>query len=539
MPPESIIQIPAKTTRIQRLLLAAAIMAYSAAVAFGAATAISATLLSALALAALAVALFGYVELRLGPAPAARLGGRAQVARRRRRALAFGVLGVVYITLIAGALVTNAGALWSCLALPMCVVPGQPAANAFESFATIAMAHRVLAALAALLVVGFSAQTWRSRTETTLRRVAIWSIGLMLAQVLVGLAQVLLARAGDSTSLTALRVTHLAVGAGAWAALVVQVALALRPTTDDRRPTTVTHPQSSVVNRQWSVVAKDYISLTKPGVISLLILTTVASMYLTPAGAPSLTLVLWTFVGGWLMASGAHSVNCWADQDIDINMGRTSRRPIPSGRIPAWHALALGIALGMLAFGILVAFVNLAAALLSLAGYLYYVFIYTRWLKRTTPSNIVIGGGAGAFPPLVGWAATTGGLTLPALFLFAIIFYWTPPHFWALALIREKDYARAKVPMLPVVAGSAETKRQILLYTILMLALTIMPTPLQMFGIPYLLMAIGLGAIFLSYVIRLQRQDTTAAAWGLYKFSLLYLALLFTAMVLDRVVFAF
>jgi protoheme IX farnesyltransferase len=262
-------------------------------------------------------------------------------------------------------------------------------------------------------------------------------------------------------------------------------------------------------------------------------------MYLTPVGAPSLTLVLWTFVGGWLMASGAHSVNCWADQDIDINMGRTSRRPIPSGRIPAWHALALGIGLGMLAFGILVAFVNLAAALLSLAGYLYYVFIYTRWLKRTTPSNIVIGGGAGAFPPLVGWAATTGGLTLPALFLFAIIFYWTPPHFWALALIREKDYARAKVPMLPVVAGSAETKRQILLYTILMLALTIMPTPLQMFGIPYLLMAISLGAIFLSYVIRLLRQDTMAAAWGLYKFSLLYLALLFTAMVVDRVVFAF
>jgi protoheme IX farnesyltransferase len=317
---------------------------------------------------------------------------------------------------------------------------------------------------------------------------------------------------------------------------VVQVALVLRPTTDDRRPTTATHPQS-VVGGQWSVVVKDYISLTKPGVISLLILTTVASMYLTPAGTPRLALVLWTFVGGWLMAAGAHSVNCWADQDIDINMGRTSRRPIPSGRIPAWHALALGIGLGVLAFAILAAFVNLAAALLSLAGYLYYVFIYTRWLKRTTPSNIVIGGGAGAFPPLVGWAAATGGLTLPALFLFAIIFYWTPPHFWALALIREKDYARANVPMLPVVAGSAETKRQILLYTILMLALTIMPTPLQMFGIPYLLMAIGLGAIFLRYVLRLLRADTTAAAWGLYKFSLLYLALLFGAMVVDRVVF--
>jgi protoheme IX farnesyltransferase len=478
--------------------------------------------------------------MRLGPAPAARLGGRAQVARRRLRVLSFGVLGVVYITLVAGALVTNQGGLWSCLALPVCLVPGQPPAGASESFAAIAMAHRVLAALAALLVVGLSIQTLRARGEPALRHAAGWSIGLMLAQVLVGLAQVLLARAGDSAGLTALRVGHLAVGAGAWAALVVQVALALRlpfrPIADDRRPTTAALPQSAAAG-QWSVVMKDYISLTKPGVISLLILTTVASMYLTPAGAPSLALVFWTFVGGWLMASGAHSVNCWADQDIDINMGRTSRRPIPSGRIPAWHALALGITLGVVAFGILVTFVNLAAALLSLAGYLYYVFIYTRWLKRTTPSNIVIGGGAGAFPPLVGWAAATGGLTLPALFLFAIIFYWTPPHFWALALIREKDYARANVPMLPVVAGSAETKRQILLYTILMLALTIMPTPLQMFGIPYLLMAIVLGAIFLRYVIRLLRVDTTAAAWGLYKFSLLYLALLFVAMVLDRMVF--
>jgi len=536
------IHAPAKATRIQRLLLAASFAAYAAAVAFGAAPALSATLLSALALAVLAAALFMYVALRLGLAPAVRLGGQAQAAHRRLRVMAFGVLSVVYITLVAGALVTNQGGLWSCLALPNCSAPSQAAPGAFESFATIAMAHRALAALAALLVIGLSSQTLRARAQTVLRRAAIWSIGLMLAQVVLGMAQVLLAREGDSTGLTALRVGHLAVGAGAWAALVIQVALALRSdqlqvTSNEANMTATAARRSSLVTRHS--VLKDYISLTKPGVISLLILTTIASMYITPAGAPSLTLVLWTFVGGWLMASGAHAVNCWADQDIDINMGRTSRRPIPSGRIPAWHALALGIALGVLAFGILVLFVNLAAALLSLAGYLYYVFIYTRWLKRTTPSNIVIGGGAGAFPPLVGWAAASGGLTLPALFLFAIIFYWTPPHFWALALIREKDYARANVPMLPVVAGSAETKRQILLYTILMLVLTIMPTPLQMFGIPYLLMAIGLGAIFLRYVIRLLRLGTTAAAWGLYKFSLLYLALLFVAMVIDRVVFAF
>jgi len=536
MPPESLLQTSPKVARTQRLLLAGAAAAYGLAVSFGAAPAISATLLSALALAGLGAALFAYVGMRLGPVTSARLAGRAAAARRRLRIAAFIVLGVVYVTLVAGALVANQGALWSCLALPVCISPGQPAADSFQSFAALAMAHRALAALGAVLVVGLSAGILRSRGETALRRAAICSIALMLAQVLLGMAQVLLAREGAGASLTALRVGHLAVGAGAWAALVVQVALALRPTTDGRRPTTATQVQP-VVGGQWNSKLRDYVSLTKPGVITLLIFTTVASMYITPAGAPSLGLVLWTFVGGWLMASGAHAINCWADRDIDINMGRTSRRPIPSGRIPAWHALVLGIALGVLAFGILLAFVNLAAALLSLAGYLYYVFIYTRWLKRTTPSNIVIGGGAGAFPPLVGWAATTGGLTLPALFLFAIIFYWTPPHFWALALIREKDYARASVPMLPVVAGSAETRRQILLYTLLMLALTIMPTPLQMFGIAYLLMAIGLGALFLRYVIRLLREDTTAAAWGLYKFSLLYLALLFGAMVVDRVVF--
>ncbi|HEU5103727.1 MAG TPA: heme o synthase [Roseiflexaceae bacterium] len=538
MPSEQILQTGSRVARTQRLLLASAAVAYALAVALGAAPALSATLLSALALAGLGAALFAYVGMRWGQTTPTRLGGRAAAALRRLHIVAFAVLSVVYLTLVAGALVANQGALWSCLALPICLAPGQSSSSAFQSFAVLATAHRVMAAVAAALVVGFSAWIMRSRGETALKRAAVWSIASMIAQVLLGMAQVVVARQGNGASLTALRVGHLAVGAGAWAALVVQVALALRlPRTEGRGPRTESNEAHSVLSRQSSVL-KDYVSLTKPGVISLLILTTVASMYITPAGAPSLTLVLWTFAGGWLMAAGAHSVNCWADRDIDINMGRTSRRPIPSGRIPAWHALVLGIALGILAFGILLAFVNLAAALLSLAGYLYYVLIYTRWLKRTTPSNIVIGGGAGAFPPLVGWAAATGGLTLPALFLFAIIFYWTPPHFWALALIREKDYARASVPMLPVVAGSAETKRQILLYTILMLALTIMPTPLQMFGIPYLLMALGLGALFLRYVIRLLREDTTAAAWGLYKFSLLYLALLFGAMVLDRVVFS-
>ncbi len=525
------LQSPSKTTRAQRLLIAGVAAAYGLAVVGGATPTLAATLVSAAAIAALGAALFAYVAARVGPAPQ-RLGGRAQLAQRRYRSLALATIGMVYGTLVAGALVANEGALWACLALPVCPTPNELAA--------IAMAHRALAGLAALFVAALAIHTWRTREQPALRHAAGWALGLMLAQVLVGLVQVALARGGNGPQVMAIRGAHLAAGVAAWGALVVQTALALRLPGVRGQGSGVgsrTIEAWPLVAGPWPLV-KDYVSLTKPGVISLLILTTVASMYITPAGVPSLALVLWTFVGGWLMASGAHAVNCWADRDIDVNMGRTSRRPIPSGRIPAWHALALGVALGVAAFVILVVFVNWAAALLALAGYLYYVFIYTRWLKRTTPSNIVIGGGAGAFPPLVGWAAATGGLTLPALFLFAIIFYWTPPHFWALALIREKDYARANVPMLPVVAGDAETKWEILLYTLLMLALTIMPTPLGMFGLPYLLMAIGLGTLFLRYALRLWRAGTTAAAWGLYKFSLLYLALLFAAMVIDRVVFA-
>jgi protoheme IX farnesyltransferase len=518
---------------LQRALMVSAAAAYGLALMSGAARTLTATLLSAVALAALGVALFAYVASRVGPVAQRRLGGRAQAAQRRYRALLFTTVGVVYLTLVGGALVTNVGGLWVCLALPVCAAP--------NNLATLAIAHRALAALAGALVLALAVQTWRLRAETPLWRAAGWALGLMLLQVTVGMAMVLLSRdQGDTTGVTAIRLGHLATGMTAWGALVVQMALALRlPFRDQRLEITdweMARQAQSPISNLRSLV-KDYVSLTKPGVISLLILTTIAAMYITPAGAPSLGLVFWTFVGGWLMASGAHSVNCWADRDIDINMGRTSRRPIPSGRIPAWHALALGIALGVAAFAILVVFVNLAAALLSLAGYLYYVFIYTRWLKRSTPQNIVIGGGAGAFPPLVGWAAATGGLTLGALLLFAIIFYWTPPHFWALALIREKDYARARVPMLPVVAGEAETRREIVLYSVMMVALTVMPPALRMFGMPYLLMAAVLGTLFLRYALRLYFAGTTAAAWGLYKFSLLYLALLFAAMVVDRVVF--
>lgn len=485
------------------------------------------------AMAFFGVLLAAFVMARLGPsALQPRLGARAQAALRRYRLLTIACVVGFYLVLLLGAVVANKHAMWACLDLPTCPIT--------TDLALFQMVHRAAAVLTTLLIAILAILTWRMRLDRPLRLAAGWGLGLTMLQIAVGVGQVMLARSGNDAPVMTARAVHLAVGAAAWGALVVLAALAFRPLAfEGAREREAEGASNPVPTRHTALnILKDYISLTKPGVITLLIFTTIASMLITPAGLPSLGLVLWTTIGGWLMASGAHAINCYFDRDIDLLMGRTSRRPLPSHRIPAWHAVVLGVTLAVAAFVILTAFVNLLAAALSLAGLLYYVFIYTLWLKRNSMHNIVIGGGAGAFPPLVGWAAATGGLTLPALFLFAIIFYWTPPHFWALALIREKDYARAGVPMLPVVAGDGPTRWQILLYTLLMFVLTILPTPLQLLGLPYLVMAVALGALFLRYVFRLLYDPSSASAWGLYRFSLLYLALLFSAMVVDRVVLA-
>jgi protoheme IX farnesyltransferase len=362
----------------------------------------------------------------------------------------------------------------------------------------------------------------------------LWSSLLMAAQLIAGVLLVLAARHGEGLSLTYARLAHFTLGAFTWSAVIVLATLVVRVPPLKRKEIVAATGAAGVTQPPlW----KDYLSLTKPGVISLLIFTTLAGMFITPAGVPSLSLIFWTMLGGWLMPAGAQSINCYFDRDIDVKMGRTSRRPLPSGRIPAWHALALGIGLGVLAFAILAVFVNPLTAWVALAGYIYYAVIYTMILKRHSVHNIVIGGGAGAIPPLVGWAAVTGSLTWASLLLFAIIFFWTPPHFWALALIRRKDYANAGVPMLPVVAGDEETKRQILLYTLITVGTSLLLVPLQMMGLAYLVMALALGAIFTAYVVKMMRNDTTSARWALYRFSLLYLFLLFVAMMVDRLVF--
>jgi protoheme IX farnesyltransferase len=261
------------------------------------------------------------------------------------------------------------------------------------------------------------------------------------------------------------------------------------------------------------------------------VLTTVTTRYV--AGDPSVTQVLWTVLGGSLASGGAGAVNHWYDRDIDAQMARTAGRPVPSGRVSPAAALSFGIALAALSFVLLSVAVNLLSACLALAGFLGYVFVYTVWLKRTTPQNIVIGGAAGAVPPLVGWAAVTGHVDPTALYLFAIVFYWTPPHFWALSLLMKDEYARVGVPMMPVVHGEAETRRQILLYTGLLLVLTLIPVVFGFFGAVYAAAALLLGGIFVWLAVRLQRAADRRSALRTYLFSLAYLAALFCAMVLD------
>jgi heme o synthase len=278
-------------------------------------------------------------------------------------------------------------------------------------------------------------------------------------------------------------------------------------------------------------VLADYVTLTKPKVQLLLLLTTVTTMYV--AGDPSAGLVALTVIGGSLSAGGAAAVNHYWDRDIDAQMARTATRPVPSGRVRPRSALIYGLVLAALSFLLLATTVNLLSACLALSGFLGYVFVYTIWLKRSTPQNIVIGGAAGAVPPLVGWAAVTGGLEPAALYLFAIVFYWTPPHFWALSLLMKDEYARVGVPMMPVVHGEAETRRQIVLYTGLLVVLTMLPVVFGFFGAIYAVAAVVLGGAFVALSVRLQRLADRRSALRTYLYSLAYLALLFCAMVVD------
>ncbi len=290
-------------------------------------------------------------------------------------------------------------------------------------------------------------------------------------------------------------------------------------------------PRETALRR---LAVSDYVALTKPRIILLLLVTTLIPMYLAGPAAPGGWLVLWTMVGGFLAAGGANALNQYVDRDIDHVMVRTRRRPLPGGRMSPKQVLVFGIVLNVLSFVVLWWAANLLTAVLALAGTLFYVFIYTNTLKRTSTQNIVIGGAAGAFPPLVGWAAVANEISLLPIFLFLIVFYWTPPHFWALALLRQREYRAAGVPMLPVIAGERITHKQILLYSILLAIVSIAPALLQLLGPVYLVAALALNAVFLRQAWDIWRDPTNQTIWRLYKFSLLYLALLFFAMGIDR-----
>lgn len=281
-------------------------------------------------------------------------------------------------------------------------------------------------------------------------------------------------------------------------------------------------------------IVRDYISLTKPRIMPLLLIVAFASMIIAADGNPEWTAVIATMIGGVLAIGGASAINGFVDRDVDLKMKRTQNRPIPAGRISPRSALIFGLGLGLASVLLIVLTVNVLAAAITVAAIFYYAVIYSRLLKHSTTQNIVIGGAAGAAPALIGWAAATNGLGLTALLLFAIIFYWTPPHFWALALLIRDDYRNAGIPMLPAVAGKKETTRQIILYTLLMVALTLMLIPASSMGVLYLVTAVVLGTVFLFLTFLLARSKGDGPARALFSYSMVYLAILFGAMALDK-----
>jgi protoheme IX farnesyltransferase len=357
-------------------------------------------------------------------------------------------------------------------------------------------AHRVLAAVALPPLAALTATAWVSARRLLPSTLA--------ALVLFGLAALLTGRA-----------LHLTFAALAFAATVLAAVSTFR-------------------GRVAQGPLRDYVTLTKPRIMSLLLLTGGAGAFVGAGGVPSWGIFAATMVGLALACGGASALNHYLDRDIDQMMGeRTARRPVASGRVAADRALEFGLALSAFSFVLLDSLVNLPTALLALAGNLFYVLVYTRWLKRTTAQNIVIGGAAGAVPPLVGYASASGHLGWAAVVMFVVVFVWTPPHFWALAMMIKEHYARAGVPMLPVTRGDRETARQILLYTALLVVATLAPVAFGVFGLVYGVAALVLGAVFTWYALELRRTMERVAAVRLFHYSLLYLALLFVAMALD------
>jgi protoheme IX farnesyltransferase len=444
-----------------------------------------------------------------------------QPGPRRFARLAMVGAGLTYAQMLVGSTVTghDAG-----LAYPIHVLVPDLSFSA----AQLQLAHRVLALVVGVVVVATYAVARRTqRAHPTVTRLAGYAAGLIVVQIALGVANV----ADRLSALTV--VPHLAVGSLLWGTMFALVLHA------DRFADTAARDEAEPApapDRTVKQALTTYFLLTKPRIIELLLITTVPTMFLAKRGVPSPWLVLTTLFGGSLSAASANVINCYLDRDIDSAMRRTRRRPLPAHQVAPEDALRFGLVLGVAGFVWLWATVNLLSASLATAAILFYVFVYTVGLKRRTTQNIVIGGAAGAVPVLVGWAAVTGTVELPALVLFAIIFYWTPPHFWALSLRYREDYEAAGVPMLPVVRGPKETSHQILYYTLLLVAVTLLMYPAGQMGVIYLVAAVALGGMFVWRAIGLWRDVSGKRAIRLFSFSNQYLALLFLAIAVDAVI---
>jgi protoheme IX farnesyltransferase len=397
---------------------------------------------------------------------------------------------------------------------------------ALEGAATPMFAHRVAAAAAALLVLWL---VIRVRTTASVPRtvVLLSTVVAVLFAIQVGVGAVTaLSRVG------AAREAHAAISVATAAMMVALVVATARIPSSRLALAGADGGEAST----WRERATAYLALTKPRIIELLLVTTVPAMVLAERGIPPLRLSVATLLGGSMAAGSANAINCYLDRDIDQVMRRTRRRPLPARVVGADEALRFGFILGAASFFFLSITVNVLAAALALSAIAFYVFVYTLWLKRTTTQNIVIGGAAGAVPALVGWAAVTRTVAPPAWVLFAIVFVWTPPHFWTLSLRYAADYEAAGIPMLPVVRGADETRRQILLYSLVLFATTMLLVPVAHMGWVYSIAAVVLGGAFIHRALALWRRSTPALTVKLFRFSITYLTLLFAAVAVDAFV---
>lgn len=419
------------------------------------------------------------------------------------------MLATLLVT-IGGRYVKLYGALYSCVGWPLCL-PTAPTG-------WIALGHRFAVALASGMMLWLFLSAWKNyREERVILPLTTVIATLYFGEALIGAAQV---SGGYPAHLLVLHgFTAISLWLGLLALALVSASISPRA---ENYPSVGFRPRF-----------RDFLTLTKPIVVLLLLATTLTALLAGLGGWPPLSLALFTLLGGALAAGGSSALNQFIDRDLDKNMQRTEKRPLAAGRMFPAEGLAFSLALCLLSYYVLAIYVNLVAALLSLAGIFYYVFIYSIWLKKATVQNIVIGGGAGAIPPMVGWAAATGRVDLVSIILFAIVFFWTPPHFWALAIVRQQDYARAGVPMLPVVRGEAETRRQIWVYTWVLVGITLLLPLFKLSGTIYSVSAIVLGLWMIYGAWRVWKKEGNKVAWQMYRWTSMYLLFLFIAFMVD------